>query len=262
MKWMLLFSLSATSLWAKPLVLVSYYDAFGRSSFNNSARVARALDKSLSHSEVRLELCALNTVFDKSYAQLEDCLRALPESPLFILGLGEAGCEMKIEMVGRNWDRTRGADNEGNERSGSVIIPEGPRYQGFRYPLPEMYCALDFKKRKELVVSNNAGSFICNNTAYQLSYYYPEMSSGFIHLPANNCRGLERKNEIVVKNLHKMILRGAQVLTREAAYSRLPVTRRELKQARSRLEPNNSCLKEFFSRARGVDQRVFWTALD
>jgi pyrrolidone-carboxylate peptidase len=262
MKWILLFSLLSTSLWAKPLVLVSYYDAFGRSPFNNSEPVALALNEALSDSPVKLKLCALNTVFDKSYGQLEDCLKALGESPLFVLGLGEAGCDMKIEMEGRNWDRTRGADNEGNERRGSVIISDGPRYQGFSYPLPEMYCALNLNERKELIVSNNAGSFICNNTAYQLSYYYPEVHSGFIHLPANNCRGLERKNEIIVSNLRKMILKGAEVLAREASYSRLPVTRRDLNHIRSGLDPQNLCLKEFFSRARGVDERVFWTALD
>lgn len=260
MKWTFLLLFLSSSLWAKPLVLLSYYDAFGDAPFNNSETIAREVHKLMRDSSVELHLCALNTVFDKSYGQLEDCLKTLQKAPQLVLGLGEAACEMKIEMVGRNLDKTFGPDNEGQERNNSEIIPGAEKFLGFTYPLSEMYCALDAKERNKLVVSNSAGSFVCNNTAYQFSHYYPELASGFIHVPANNCQGLATKNPVVVKNLIKMIKQAVELPSKNT--TRLPTTKKEIQQTRLSLPRSESCQQEFFKRARGVDQRGFWTVLN
>ena len=260
MKWTLLFLLLSPSLWARPVVLLSYYDAFGAAPFNNSQIIAREIQKLMQDSSVELRLCALNTVFDKSYNQLEDCMKALDRAPQLVLGLGEAACEMKIELVGRNLDKTFGPDNEGQERNNTLIIPHGEKYLGFTYPLSEMYCALESEERKSIVVSNSAGSFVCNNTAYQFSHFYPELASGFIHVPANNCQGLEMKNKVIVQKLVKMIKRGSEFTSGNP--TRLPTTKKEIDEARQSLPRNESCQQEFFKRARGVDQRGFWTALN
>lgn len=259
MKWTLLLLLSP-SLWAKPLVLLSYYDAFGEAPFNNSQVIAKEVYKEMQNTSVELHLCALNTVFDKSYNQLEDCLKGLDRSPELVLGLGEAACEMKVEMVGRNLDKTFGPDNEGQERNNTPIVPHGEKYLGFTYPLAEMYCALEKDERKNIVVSNSAGSFVCNNTAYQFSHFYPGLASGFIHVPANNCQGLEEKNKIIIQKLVKMIKRGSELTAENAP--RLPTTKKEINEARQNLPGNESCQQEFFKRARGVDQRGFWTVLN
>jgi pyrrolidone-carboxylate peptidase len=252
---------------AKPTVLISYFDAFHRASFNNSEKVARALESKFSGplSPIRIKLCPLNTVFDKAYAQSEECLKKTNPYPTLFLGLGEATCDLKIESIMRNRDKTSGADNEGNHRHNTLIITEGPQYLGLRYPLAHMYCGLSSSERKQLDVSNNAGSFVCNNTAYQMSYFYPEIQYGFIHVPGNNCSNLAERTENSIRMLEKMITQGVSFLENSAARtyslphstndSRLPTTKDELQSLKKILMRADQCLYEFVSRSKAAEER-------
>lgn len=254
-KLIILLGLFSQTLAAKPLILVSYYDAFGTAPFNNSQRIAEALKTRLNtdSSPVRIALCGLETKFDTAYAQTEDCLKELDEAPALIIGLGESGCDVKLEMVGRNVDRTFGPDNAGNERKNTTIISEAPDHIGFRYPLADMYCALDKKERSSMIVSNNAGSFVCNNTAFQLAYYYQDIPSGFIHLPANSCKNLVKKNSDAIQQLSKMLEKVAELEPDQI--SRLPTNKIRIRELREYWSRRDSCKSEFYSRAKAMDER-------
>ncbi|MBA2403625.1 MAG: hypothetical protein H0V66_02555 [Bdellovibrionales bacterium] len=265
MKYMILLTLMSTSVWAKPLILITYYDAFNGAPFNNSERIAKALELRLNNinSPVEAKLCSLNTIFDKAYAQTEDCLKALSVAPVMVLGLGESTCQLKVESMMRNNDKTESPDNAGNRRRNSDIVRGAPEVLGMRYPLPQMYCGLSSAERNNIDVSNNAGSFVCNNTAYQMSYHYPEVQFGFIHVPANNCAGLARKSEAAVLTLEKMVVTGVAFLASESNSSdfphtsndsRLPTRKSDLKNLRRQYE-NNSCLSEYLRKSKGSDER-------
>jgi pyrrolidone-carboxylate peptidase len=255
MKLLIFLGLFSTSLWAKPLVLVSYFDAFNRAPFNNSERIAKALAQrlNLESSPIEVKLCALNTIFDKAYAQTEDCLKGLQEATVMVIGLGEATCELKIEAMMRNKDKTTSPDNAGTHRHHKTIIPGAPEVIGLRYPLPQMYCALSRSERDNLTVSNNAGSFVCNNTAYQMSHYYEEIQYGFIHVPANNCSNLPRRNEAAIIALEKMLLKGVTYLLDNDKSERLPTKKDELKRLRRKI--SDECEREFFQKLKGSDER-------
>jgi pyrrolidone-carboxylate peptidase len=262
MKLLIFLGLIPTTLWGKPLVLVSYFDAFNRAPFNNSQRIALALEQRLNRdsSPVQLKLCPLNTIFDQAYAQTEDCLKALEQSPVMVLGLGEATCELKLEAMMRNKDKTVAADNAGTHRHMRTIIPGAPEVLGLKYPLPQMYCALNSTERNNLTVSNHAGSFVCNNTAYQMSHYYSELQYGFIHVPANNCANLVRKTELAINSLEKMILKGATYLLDNDAPQRLPTKKDELKILRR--QTSDECENEYYRKLKGADEkRIIFTGL-
>ncbi len=254
MKRLFFLMLCSASAWGQSHVVISYFDPFGGAAFNNSERVARALESKLrGHPSLTVHLCALETVFERSFGQLEACVRSLPTPPTVVLGLGETGCNLKVELLGRNLDHSFGPDNSGVMRKTSPINPGGPQELGLRYPLAQMYCALSPEERRAVVVSNDAGSFVCNNVAYQYAWRYPEERFGFIHVPSNDCRNLERKNRDVIPALEKMIL--AATLTDASA--RLPVRKVELDVLRER-HRGDSCLKEFYKRARGIDEQGPW----
>lgn len=245
-----------TTAWAKPVVLVSYYDAFGTDPFNNSEVLAHALERKInnSSSQIEVKLCRLNTIFDRAYAQTEDCIKALLEMPVMVLGLGESTCDLKVESMARNFDRTFGADNAGNQRGPSVIIPGAPQAIGLRYPLPQMYCALNSSERKNITVSNNAGSFVCNNTAFQMASFHPELIYGFIHVPTNRCSNLEQRNATALIFLEKMLQKGASYLLGNQVDPGLPhssndvrlMTKKEdLKRLRRDYSKKDQCLEEF-----------------
>lgn len=246
--------------------MISYYDAFGSSSFNNSERIAKALALKYEHdaSPLRVTLCSLNTIYDKAFAQTEDCLKALPEKPLMIIGLGETGCELKLETMMKNNDRTVGPDNAGNRRENSLIIPDAPSHLGLRYPLPQMYCALSRAEKKSLVLSNYAGSFVCNNTAFQLSYYHPEIPSGFFHVPGSKCEDVQRRTESTILILEKMITRGANYLSSELIHEglphsdndiRLPTRKSELKKLRKFYSGRDRCIHNYLKNTKGHDEK-------
>lgn len=242
---------------ARPIVLLSHFDSFGKAPFNNSTKVALALaERVKNHPDFELKLCNLNTVFDKSFYQLEDCLAALPETPKLILGLGESNCNFKIEIMGRNLDKTKGPDNDGIERNNTPIIPNGPKEIGFNYPLPQMYCSLPESDRKETEVSNNAGTFVCNNMAYQFADKYDDLPFGFIHVPANNCRNLEAKNVVALRNLESMIKAAVKI----NEFTRIPTRKKELDELRA--NKSDKCINEFYKRAKGADEKGFWSFLE
>ncbi len=260
MKWLLPMILFSCPLWARPVVLVSYYDAFGRAAFNNSERVAKRLEAKINNGTgpYSISLCALPTVFDRSYAALEDCLKAMPEAPVMVLGLGESNCNFKIETIMRNMDTTKAADNAGNERKNQVIIPEAPAAIGLKYPISQMYCALDSKVRNEMEISNNAGTFVCNNTAFQMSYHYENIQFGFVHVPANHCRNLEQKSISAVESLDTMLKTAVEVLKNDYGVRRLLTTKKEIEVLRYGSETKDKCPQEFYKRTKGVDERGIW----
>jgi pyroglutamyl-peptidase len=245
-----------TPVFAKPIVLISYYDAFGRGSVNNSGVVATELARRFNtpESPIEIKLCPLQTVFDKAYAQTEICLKGLGSTPSLVLGLGETGCDMKVETMMRNRDRTFGPDNEGNQRVNTPVIPDGPQVVALKYPLPQMYCALSKEERKDFIISNFAGTFVCNNTAYQVAHYYPELTFGFIHVPTYNCRNFKKKTDQGVASLEKMILKAVQIeLGSPAGVGPLPLSKGEIQGLKNRFEKTDRCLYEFYKDAKDAD---------
>lgn len=260
MKLILLTLMMSSFTWAKPTVLVSYFDPFGKASSNNSAAVAElvlAKAKAMNLS-FEIKICEVETKFDVSFDQLKECVNALPEKPVMVIALGETGCEMKAELMARNLDRTKGPDNAGEERRNTPIITSAPEAVGFNYPLAEMYCALNPAERKEVAVSNNAGSFVCNNLAFQTTWLEADLNFGFIHVPSHFCRDVKKKNEKISDSLLKMIERGVAKNLVNADIPRLPVTKAELEVLRAETQ-NDECLKSFYKQARAWDEKTRWS---
>ncbi len=254
MKMILFIYLFSLSAWAKPIVLISYFDAFGNAPFNNSEVVARALTKRFSnHPELELTVCPLQTVFDKSFYELQNCINELPKAPKLVLGLGEYGCKLKVETIIRNRDHTEGPDNDGMERKNSLILENGPSEIGLNYPLPAMYCGLLESERRSIELSNHAGSFVCNNVAYQFTNTFHEIPFGFIHVMAHNCAGLASKNQEALEILSKMILKAST----SEGMERLKTKKLELQGLRKKYS-SDQCLSEFYKRTKGIDEKGLW----
>ncbi len=257
---LILFSLFiAASSWAKPTVLVSYFDPFGRAKVNNSETVAKLLVSKLAvrGNDFEISLCKLETKFDLSSEQLKDCIAALPERPLMVISLGETGCDLKVELMGRNNDRSYHPDNAGVERRNTPVVKDAPPAMGLTYPLDEMYCALDSNQRKNVIVSNNAGTFVCNNLTYLTAWNESDLNFGFIHVPQHTCRDLETKNPKVAESLFAMIARGVEVTQENPVMRKLPVTKDELRARREEFS-SDKCLSTFYKEARAWDEKAWW----
>lgn len=252
MKLVLLLMLISGQIYARPIVLLSYFNPFAGAKINNSKNVVFALkEKFEGHPDFEIHLCELPTVFEKSFKAWEDCLHNLSEEPKIALSLGEFDCNMNIEIMGRNLDDT-GPDNEGNIRSRQPVEINGPEAIGLNYPLADMYCALPRNDRKQIKVSNNAGNFVCNHLTYKVSYHYQALNFGFIHVPNHHCSDTIPKTNEAIRNLVTMIPAAVKVQD----FVRLPTTRLELRTLRSE-NRQDECRSEFYKRARGIDELSF-----
>lgn len=242
-------------------LILAHFDAFDGSPKNNSETIAHALKKNLMAQGIEVALCPLQTSFERAYLQFSECLTKFGPQKL-ILALGETGCKLKAEFVGRNLDKTYGPDNFGVERHNIPINKKAPPYLSLRYPLPQMYCSLPHKLRKKVYISNNAGTFVCNNTAFQMRYHHPEKMIGFIHVPSHSCKGVQKSNIENIKILEEMIIAGLNAedngafLPHETNSEEIPFTKAGLKEAAKSVE--EKCFEDFYKGLKAVDSRVLW----
>src|SRR5690606_34786330 len=204
--------------------------------------------------------CPLETSFEKAYPQLENCLKKFNTDMTIVLG--ETGCKLKAEFVGRNIDKTYGPDNSGVERHNTPIIKDAEPFLSLRYPLPQMYCGLPSELRRKVALSNNAGSFVCNNVAYQMRYNYQDQMMGLIHVPSHFCKNIQASNIESIKIIEEMIINGLGTsdnglyLPHQSNSENIPMTKDEIKRASRSVE--DKCYQNFYQSLKGVDSRGIW----
>src|SRR5829696_5142291 len=110
----------------------------------------------------------------------------LPTS--FGRSVGEAGGQLAIspERVAINVDDDRIPDNDGNQSIGTQILADRPAAYFSSLPVKEMVTAMK-KAGIPAVVSNNAGTYVCNHLMYQvlrmIDHEFPGKRGGFVHVP-------------------------------------------------------------------------------
>ena len=169
-------------------VLVTYFNPFDGRDINNSERVAKEVLASFSDEHIQITLCELPTVYDKAFLEIENCISSMEKRPAMVISLGETGCSgVKIETRALNYDRSFSPDNDGIDRYGTEIYPGEEKSLGVRLPVDKAYCQLSEHQQKGVFISNDAGSFVCNNTLYH-SLRNLDIPNTFIHVSKGTCR--------------------------------------------------------------------------
>lgn len=165
-------------------ILLTGFEAFGGETINPSALAVAALaGKMVAGREV--VSAVLPCVFDQSSAEL---IRYLDEvEPELVICVGQAGGRdaINLERVARNIDDAEMADNSGAQPTGRRIAIAGPATYHSSLPLESIVDALNAISIKT-VVSDDAGSFVCNHVFYNLMCTLksrPGVRGGFIHVP-------------------------------------------------------------------------------
>ncbi len=157
-------------------ILITSFGPFGRSSRNASAEVLRLLPDGIAGCEVRKML--LPVVFGKA-AEI-----VLQQEADAVFLLGEAGGRTTVtpEFLARNLRDARIPDNGGNQPKGEKILPDGAAE--FRTGIPVEHIVTQMQNEGYAVAgSDNAGSFVCNDTFYLVGTG-SRVPVEFIHCPA------------------------------------------------------------------------------
>lgn len=165
-------------------ILVTGFDPFGGEAINPALEAVKQLPDTIEGAEIiKLEI---PTVFGKSAKVVEDAIKK--HHPDVVLNIGQAGGRFAItpERVAINMDDGRIADNEGNQPIDKVIQPDGEPAYFTQLPIKAMVEAVK-AAGIPAVVSNTAGTFVCNHIMYQVQYMvdkeFANIKAGFIHVP-------------------------------------------------------------------------------
>ena len=159
------------------MILITAFEPFGGKRVNASAAALREIPDRISDHAVRKTV--LPVVFGKAGKIAVDAATDCA----FIFLLGEADRTVVTpETTAKNIRSARILDNEGNQPRDEVIAPGAPDYHT-TVPVKEI---VEQMKREgyEIEVSDDAGSFVCNDTFYLVGTN-TSVPVVFIHAPEN-----------------------------------------------------------------------------
>lgn len=163
-------------------LLITGFDPFGQDRVNPSWEAVKALPDTIGD----FTLCRLEipTVFGKAAQTVVE--KADEIHPDVILCIGQAGGRSAVtpERIAVNIRDARIEDNAGYQPAGERIDPAGDAAYFSTVPVETMAQAIR-ENHLPGMVSNSAGTFVCNDTLYTLLRHYQGtgVQVGFLHVP-------------------------------------------------------------------------------
>jgi len=164
--------------------LVTGFEPFGPDAVNPSREAVLRLSSRLG--DLTIETRIVPTVFGRAIAALEDAI--VTTQPDIVLGVGLAGgrAELSLERVAINVDDARIPDNDGQQPIDQPIVAGGPAAYFTGLPVKRAVAALR-EAGLPAIVSNTAGTFVCNHVFYGLMHLtatrHLPLRGGFLHVP-------------------------------------------------------------------------------
>lgn len=168
----------------KKSILITGFTPFGGEKINPSFEAIKQLpDEFLDYSIVKKEI---DTAFLISKDQLIPIIIDLKPSAVILVGQAGGAKNMRIERIAINVDDASIKDNNDFMPIDQTIVRDGP---------DAIFSTLPVKKIVEnlqddgipAIVSNSAGTYVCNHLMYHLLYYLKtnnlNIPAGFIHVP-------------------------------------------------------------------------------
>lgn len=169
-----------------PRILLTAFEPFAGAAINASEEVARRI----AADDESVRLAVLPVVRGEAERIALGVLRDLARdggAPDLVLSLGEAARpHVCLESVAVNRDDFPIPDNAGNQPRGAPILPEGPAAYPTTLPVVDLADRLQGTTSVPIVISADAGTYLCNHIAYCLAHELDGSGTpcGFVHVPA------------------------------------------------------------------------------
>lgn len=187
-------------------ILISGFEPFNGEDINPSWLLVQEIPDKLEDKIIH-KVC-IPTCF---YESMEVLLFSINKyKPDYVLCVGQAGgrCGISIERIGINIDDARIPDNNNNQPIDKLIHQDGDDAYFVNLPIKRMKQSVE-KIGIPCVVSNTAGTFVCNHVLYSLLYHIKHnhicKAGGFIHVPYTPSQVLS-KSCTPSMNLDDMVL--------------------------------------------------------
>jgi pyroglutamyl-peptidase len=177
-------------------ILVTGFDPFDGQPINPSWEAVRRLPDTVESAEI------IKVQIPTSFGRSADVVRAaiLEHDPDVIVSVGQAAGQFAIspERVAINVDDGRIPDTDGYQPIATPIRSDGPAAYFTLLPVKAMVTAIK-KAGIPAVVSNTAGTYVCNHIMYQVLYMIDREFSGkrggFVHVPYAPQQVVDRPGE-------------------------------------------------------------------
>ena len=164
--------------------LVTGFEPFGGERVNPA-------QEALGHLPPRLGRVAIGTqilpaVFGASLDALETAVRETNPDIVLCVGLAGGRAALSLERVAINIDDARIPDNKGRQPIDLPVVAGGPPAYFTTLPVKAAVAALR-EAGLPAIVSNSAGTFVCNHVFYGLMHLAAtrglDLRGGFLHVP-------------------------------------------------------------------------------
>jgi pyroglutamyl-peptidase len=169
-----------------PGILVTGFEPFGTHAVNPSEHLCKALDgRWINGCKIRGAVLPVHHAHAR--AKIAALLDELRPTVVLNLGLAAGRARLGLERVAVNVMDYPIPDNEGEQILDEPCIPGGPAAYLSTLPLTTILAALT-REGIPAVVSNSAGTYLCNQTMYATLHALAERNvparAGLIHLPS------------------------------------------------------------------------------
>ena len=165
--------------------LLTAFNAFDGDKLNASQPALAQLPNEIEG--VPLQKLVIPTEFQKAPTLIKQAIQELRPNVVVSLGQATGRRMITVERIGVNLIDARIPDNSGNQPKDQRIVTEGPDALFSNLPTRQMVEAIQ-QAGIPAELSYTAGTYVCNSVLYSTRYFclthYPEILSGFIHLPA------------------------------------------------------------------------------
>jgi pyroglutamyl-peptidase len=164
--------------------LVTGFEPFGGERVNPALEALGHLPPRLG--AVLIATQVLPAVFGTALDALETAVRATAPDIVLCVGLAGGRAALSLERVAINIDDARIPDNKGRQPIDLPVVAGGPAAYFTTLPIKAAVAALR-EAGLPAIVSNSAGTFVCNHVFYGLMHLAAtrrlDLRGGFLHVP-------------------------------------------------------------------------------
>jgi pyroglutamyl-peptidase len=164
--------------------LVTGFEPFAGDAVNPAGEAVLRLPSRLG--DLAIHTRVLPTVFGQAIAALEDAIAIVRPDIVLCVGLAGGRAELSLERVAINIDDARIPDNDGQQPIDRPIAAGGPAAYFTGLPVKAAVAAMR-EAGLPAIVSNTAGTFVCNHVFYGLMHLAATRQlpwrGGFLHVP-------------------------------------------------------------------------------
>ena len=164
--------------------LVTGFEPFGGEPINPALEALGRLPPRLGPLAIATRV--LPAVFGKALDALEEAVRETEPDIVLCVGLAGGRAALSLERVAINIDDARIPDNKGRQPIDLPVVAGGPAAYFTNLPVKAAAAALR-DAGLPAIVSNSAGTFVCNHVFYGLMHLAAtrrlDLRGGFLHVP-------------------------------------------------------------------------------